>query len=236
VDALEDCYKAVEVSYRVRGGNPIWPWISLIIGILTILFSAFWILHVIIFYYAQVHPFLNAFFVAMDNAFPYAAVVFYGLFVYYLFWTVLDGTTAVGVNFLFIRLHPMERGNTPVTSIMFNTAILLFASFGVALFSSLNFSLYSRLTSIDMIYTVQMQYLAGLRHVWKWGIVAWFVFIGLGLFYKACTIRKPDRKLDILRECFERHDLHGINPGSKKKNKQNSVETAPANNQDGLVF
>jgi hypothetical protein len=80
-----------------------------------------------------------------------------------------------------------------------------------------------------MIYTVQMQYLAGLKYVWKWGIIAWFVFILLGLIYKCCTLRKRDKKIDILQHCFNRHDLTGINPGAKKGKKGSrgkDVETA----------
>jgi hypothetical protein len=34
VDALEETYRTVEVSYRVRGGNPVTPWLALIMGIL----------------------------------------------------------------------------------------------------------------------------------------------------------------------------------------------------------
>jgi LMBR1 domain-containing protein 1 len=171
--------------------------------------------HVILFYCTDVHPFLNNFFVAMDNAFPYAAVIFFGIFVYYMYWCVLDGTTRIGVNLLLFRIHPMERHETPMTSLLFNSVIMLFGSFGVALFASMNFSIYTRLTSLDMIYTVQMQNLSGLKYVWQYGIYAWFVFIVLALFYKLCTIKKKDKKIEIIRECFARHDIADINKGTK---------------------
>jgi hypothetical protein len=151
VDALEEAYHTVEISYKVRGGNPFWPWVSLFMGVICIIVSIVWVLHVIIFYCANAHPFLNAFFVAIDNAFPCVAVIFYGLFVYYLFWAVLDGTTRIGANLLFCRIHPMERKNTPMTSLIFNAIIMIVASFGCALFASMNFSQYTRLTSLDMI-------------------------------------------------------------------------------------
>jgi LMBR1 domain-containing protein 1 len=213
VDALEDTYKKVEISYRVRGGNPITPWLSMILGVLCIVISICWVLHVIIFYCANLHPFLNNFFVAMDNFFPYAAVIFFGIFVYYMYWCVLDGTTRIGVNLLFFRVHPMERHRTPMTSLIFNSIIMLFASFGVALFASMNFSIYTRLTSLDMLYTVQMQHLQGLKYVWQYGIYAWFVFIALSLLYKLCTLKKEDQKISILQEAFNRHDVDAINKG-----------------------
>jgi LMBR1 domain-containing protein 1 len=151
----------------------------------------------------------------MDNAFPYAAVIFFGVFVYYMYWCVLDGTTRIGVNLLFFRVHPMERHQTPMTSLLFNSIVMLFASFGVALFASMNFSIYTRLTSLDMIYSVQMQHLAGLKYVWQYGIYAWFVFIVLALLYKLCTLRKKDKKIDIIRECFARHNIASINTGTR---------------------
>jgi LMBR1 domain-containing protein 1 len=184
VDALEDTYKKVEISYKVRGGNPVTPWLSLFLGILCIIISICWVIHVIVFYCTGLHPFLKNWSVAMDHAFPYAAVIFFGLFVYYNYWCVLDGTTRIGVNLLFFRVHPMERHNTPMTSLLFNSIIMLFASFGCALFASMNVSIYTRLASLDIIYSVQMQHLQGLKYVW---IYAWFVFIAAALIYKLCT-------------------------------------------------
>jgi LMBR1 domain-containing protein 1 len=217
VEALEDTYQKVEIAFKVRGGNPITPWVSLFMGIICIIVSLLWIIHVIVFYLANLHPFLNDFFVAMDNAFPYAAIVFFGLFVYYLYWCVVDGTTRIGLNLLFFRVHPMERHNTPMTSILFNCVLMLFASFGVALFATMNFSIYTRLTSLNMIYGVQMQHLQGLSYVWKYGIYAWFVFIFCAAVYKLCTLKEKDRKIEILQEAFDRHNLDEINKGQKNR-------------------
>jgi LMBR1 domain-containing protein 1 len=215
VEALEDTYRKVEISYKVRGGNPVTPWLAMIMGVLCIIVSILWVIHVIVFYIADVHPFLNAFFVAMDNVFPYAAVIFFALFVYYMYWCVIDGTTRIGLNLFFFRVHPMERHNTPMTSLLFNCILMLFASFGVALFATMNFSIYTRLTSLDMIYGVQMQHLQGLSYVWEYGIYAWFAFILFAAIYKLCTLKQKDKKIDILQEAFNRHSLEGINKGRK---------------------
>ena len=224
VEALEETYQTVEVSYRVRGGNPVWPWILFFLGIISIILSLVWIVHVIFYYLTDIHPILNAFFVLMDNAFPYGAVIFYGIFVYYLFWAVVDGTTTVGINLLFIRLHEMEKGNTPMTSILFNAEILIFASFGVALFASMNFDLYTRLSSLDMIYGTQMQNIAGLKYVWKYGTYVWFGFIVIGLIWQLVTLRKKNKKIDIIKECFKKHNVDGIS--GKKKGKKGKKESS----------
>jgi LMBR1 domain-containing protein 1 len=217
VEALEDTYKKIEISYKVRGGNPVTPWIALFLGIICIVISLCWIVHVIVFFLTGLHPFLNNFFVAMDNVFPYAAVIFFGVFVYYMYWCVIDGTTRIGLNLLIFRVHPMERHNTPMTSLLFNCILMLVASFGVALFATMNFPIYTRLTSLNMLYGVQMRHLQGLSYLCEYGIYAWFVFIFISIIYKLCTLEKRDKKMDILREAFDRHALKDINKGVKDR-------------------
>lgn len=216
VNALEETYKQVEIAYRFRGGNPIWPWVSLFLGILSIIFTICWIVHILLYYVLDIHPFLNVFLNALDKAFPYAAIVAFGLFAYYLYWCVVDGTTSVGLNILFIRVHEMEEGNTPMTSILFNSIIILFASFGVALFSCMNFSIYTRLSSLDMIYGVQMQTLKGLKYVWKYGVYVFFAFIIIGLIYKLCKTKASTPRTQILKSFFNEYDVKSINNVEKK--------------------
>ena len=217
VNDLEKTYSDVEVAYKLRGGNPIVPWVKLILGIICIILSIVWIIHIIIYYLANVHPFLNNFFDILDQGFPYAAVIFFGIFVYYLYWCVLDGASTVGVNLLIIRLYPMEKHNTPMVSILFNTCIMLFASFGIALFCTMNFSIYQRLTSLDFIYGTQIQTLAGLKYVWRWGTVVFLVCIVLGLIWKLVTLKKKDKRIDILNQIFKEHNLNEISVKKKPK-------------------
>ena len=211
VDALEETYKQVEIAYRFRGGNPVWPWVSLFLGIIAIIFSLVWVIHIIVYYILDAHPFLNTFLNALDGAFPYAAVVAFGLFVYYLYWCVIDGTTSIGLNIFVMRIHPMEVQNTPMTSLLFNSIVILFASFGVALFSCMNFSVYTRLSSLDMIYGVQTQTLIGLKYVWQYGVYVFFAFILFGFVYKACKARKPTPRVKMLKSFFRAYNMNGIN-------------------------
>lgn len=220
VDALEKTYAQVQISYKLRGGNPVGYWLKLILGICGIIISIVWILHIILCYLAHVTPFLNTFFDKVNDGFPYAAVVFFAFFVFYLYWCVLDGTTTVGINLLIIKLHGMEKHNTPMSSMLFNTGVMLFASFGVALFSCMNFSVYQRLTALDMIYGVQMQTLAGLKYIWKYGVYVMFACIVAALIWKCVTLKKKDDKIDNIKELFEAYDTAGINAKDSKKEKK----------------
>ncbi|OHT04500.1 hypothetical protein TRFO_28011 [Tritrichomonas foetus] len=214
VESLEKTYSLIQIAYKLRGGNPIGYWFQLIMGIIGIILSIVWIVHIIVYFLLDYYPFLNTFFDIINNHFPYGAVIFYGIFVYYLYWCVLDGTASVGINILIIRVHPMEKKNTPMTSILFNSAVMLFASFGIALFCSMNFAIYARLTSLEMIYGVLMQTLAGLKYVWQYGTYVFLGFIVIGLIWKLATLKKRDKKIAIIKKSFKNYNTSNLN--SKK--------------------
>lgn len=212
VRSLEDTYQMIEVSYHLRGGNPIWPWINLFTGIIGIIISVVWIIHICIYYIADFYPFLNAFFDILDRGFPYAAVIFYGIFIYYIFWCCLDGTCTVGINLLFMRIHPMERENTPINSMLFNSIVMIFASFGCALFGTMMFGIFQRLSSLDTIYGKQVQYLAGLKYVWQYGIYIFLGFFLIALVVRLITCKKKDTRVDdIKRQMNDHYDVVSIN-------------------------
>lgn len=213
IEYLENAYQTIEVSYKVRGGNPVIPWVKLILGIVCIIISLLWIIHIIIFTFANIHPFLNDFFHILDNKFALSAVIFFGLFTYYLFLCVVSGATSFGLNLLFIRIHPMEQANTPINSILFNSGLMLFASFGVALFSTLNFPIYTRLTALDMIYGVQIRYLRGLKYVWEYAIYAFLGIFVIALFIKCITCnRHKDDRNNKIRKALDNYDTKIASP------------------------
>ena len=208
IEALENAYTVIEVSYKVRGGNPIVPWLKLIGGIVFILVSLIWIVHIVVYTLLDAHPFLNDFFYILDSSFALSAVIFFGVFVYYLYWATLSGVCSFGLNLLIVKIHPLEIENTPMVSILFNCVIMLFASFGVALFSTMNFPIYTRLTSLNMLYGVQVQLLRGLKYVWQYGIYIFLAFFVIGLIVKLCVCtRKKDDRVGQINEALMAHDV-----------------------------
>lgn len=209
IEYLEQAYQVIEVSYKVRGGNPVIPWMKLFLGIICIIVSLVWIIHIFIYTIFDVYPFLNNFFHLLDNKFALSAVIFFGLFTYYLYLCVVSGATTFGLNLIFIRVHPMEAANTPINSILFNAGLLLFASFGVALFATLNFPIYTRLTALDMIYGVQIRYMKGLSYVWEYGIYAFLIIFVIALIVRCvtCNRHKDDRNSQI-RKALSEYDTN----------------------------
>lgn len=209
VEYLENAYNVIERSYKLRGGSPIWPWLSLFAGIIGIIITIVWVIHIIFYTLLNMHPFLNQYLVLLDNVFSWFSVITFGLFVYYLYWAVLSGVTTFGLNLLVIKVHKMEVENTPMNSILFNTAVMLFASFGVSLFATMNFPIYTRLTSLEMIYGTQVKLLAGLKYVWEYGLYVLLGCFVIALIVKlfTCTRKKENRVKDI-KKALELYDTN----------------------------
>lgn len=195
VGRLEDAYKVLEQSREISKANPILPWISLFTGIVCIFITLIWILHIILYTLTNLTPFLNSYLVALDRVFSFFSVITFGILTYYLYLSTLSGVVNFGVNILVIRVHELEIGRTPITSLLFNAAVLIFASFGCSLFASINFPVYTRLTSINMIYGVQVRYMTGLKYVWEYALYIFLVVFAISFIYKCISIslRKRDR-------------------------------------------
>lgn len=178
---LEEDFKKLEKSYN-RGIGPrlveiVWSWTQLILGILGIIISLVWFIHIILFVVIKPspHPFLNQFFIALDDVFGLFGTIAYGLFSFYLLWCVIKGNFKFGlrVPFLF-SIHPMKVGETMVNSFLFNTLLLLLASTTLVQFCSSAFSLYNRFTGIDILFNIGTRNLLGIKYIWRyyfWGLV-----------------------------------------------------------------
>ena len=62
----------------------------------------------------------------------------------------------VGLNLLIISVHPMRRGATLMSSILFNVALVLVACLAVIQFCAQAFALYAYETAIYEIFTNQV--------------------------------------------------------------------------------
>lgn len=68
----------------------------------------------------------------------------------------MKGTMKVGLNLLIISIHPMRRGATLMSSILFNVALVLVACLAVIQFCAQAFALYAYETAIYEIFTNQV--------------------------------------------------------------------------------
>jgi len=190
---LEKDWEKVKVAYKQRGGNPLIFLLQLVGGILSLVLSIVWIIHVILYTFVQppVSPFLNAYFVALDRVFPLFGTLTYAIFSVYLLLCVIKGNIKFGLRVFIFQIHPMRIGATMMNSLLFNTELILLCSVAVVHFCQENFSLYTRLTDIDMLLGVQVENLRVLEAFYRnnvflyvFNILALLSFIWLLVFPK----------------------------------------------------
>jgi len=192
---LENDWKKLEKSRSTpaqRLLQIIWDYVQLILGILGIVISIVWLLHIILYVVPvslnkpPIHPFLNAFFIVLDSAFGLFGTAAYGLFSFYLLWCVYKGNFKFGVRIPFLfQIHPMKVGETLMNAFLFNTLVLLLASVTVVQFCTIAFAGYNSNTAIDRLFNIGVRYLTGIKYVWFYYF--WFLlgFAVIGIVYLA---------------------------------------------------
>lgn len=111
---LKNDYEVLNVAYHLKGGNPVWYFVKLVLGILAGSVSVAWYLHIFLnmLWKKPIHPFLNDFFMALSSAFDFFGIVAYGIWSIYLLWCCVWGNLKLGLRFLFFRIYPMEINKT----------------------------------------------------------------------------------------------------------------------------
>jgi len=170
---LEEDFEKLKLAHT-GGGNIIWWWFKCALGVVGAFVSITWVLHVIlyIFIYPPVTPFLNTLFIVLDDVFPLLGTICYGIASFYLLWCVIKGNMRFGLRFLFFSIHPMKMGATMMNSFLFNTLLILLCALPVVQFCTTAFNEYARLTSIDLIFGVQVKNLRFLKYFWVFYIYA----------------------------------------------------------------
>ena len=164
--------------------NHLTPYIAIVCGFCSIIISAFWIVHIIVYVFPQEPwaPFLNNYFEWFDRWFPLFGVLSVALFTIYLLFAAMKGCFKFGLRVACIQLHPMIIGKTYMSSFLFNIGLVLLCSLPVVQFSADAFSDYARYTYINQVFGVQIRNLKFFGWWWTTNI---FVYIFLGLAFLA---------------------------------------------------
>ena len=207
---LKRDYEVLRVSHELKGGNPVWYFFKLVLGVLASILSFTWFLHICIFVLPPepVDPFLNTLFIELGDLgggkFPLFGVCAFGLWSLYLLWACIKGNFKLGMRFLFWKVYPMELGNTMMNSFLANVWILLVCTIPTIQFCVQAFPVYARLTSVDMLLGVQAQYLDIFKYFWQnkvfiYAIVALNFFTLVYLFLWPNDKSKDiEKKLDVI--------------------------------------
>jgi len=175
----KDCEDFQAVSANYDNYNPLIPYISLLLGIFSVIISLFWFIHIIVYVYPDppLAPFLNNYFVWFDGWFPLFGTLSVALFATYLLLCAVKGCFKFGIRFLFFQIHPMKAGKTYMSSFMFNIALVLLCALPVVQFCQDAFGDYAANSEIRQIFGIQIEYLQFFSFFWTNNI---FVYILMG--------------------------------------------------------
>ena len=138
--------------------NPLYPYVALLMGILSAIFSICWIFQTVLYTLPDppVAKFLNSVFEWFDSWFPLFGTISVALFTFYLLLCAIQGCFIFGLRFLCLSFYPMKVGKTYMSSFLFNMGLVLFSALPVVQFAVISFDDYARNSTIRQIFVVQI--------------------------------------------------------------------------------
>jgi len=198
---LKRDYYHLEVAYKLRGGNPFFAWMKLLMSIVGASMSLMWVLHIILFMLPNkpVTPFLNSLLTKLTvPGFPLFGVAAFTFYTFWLFMAVLKGNFRFGLRVPLCRVFPMEVNNTLLNGFLANSWLMLICSFVVVQFSATAFPIYARDSSVDLIFGTQVRYLKFFTYFFgsKVFLYALLVFVLIGLFWMCLFPRNESKQVE----------------------------------------
>lgn len=187
------------------------------LGIVSVMVSLAWILHIVLYVFVQpaVTPFLNDFFIELDNAFPLFGVLAFAIFCFYLVCTVIAGNFRLGVGVGFVTVHPMRVNGTLMSSFLFNVGIIMLSCLAVIQFCAQVFDAYANDTEIEDIFGNQVEHLRGIKYLYVYNVflIAFCAFAVLsGCWLAVQYSRDPRRGNGLARRRLHAGHLAAANP------------------------
>lgn len=199
---VED-FQACSANYA--NYNPLIPWFSLFFGIISLLVSIVWIIHIILYILPRgnpINPFLNTYFRWFDNWFPLFGVLSVAIFSVYLLLCALKGCFKFGLRFFWFTLHPMKLNRTYMSSFMFNIGLVLLCALPVVQFCTTAFADYARYATVRQVFGTQIEYLQFFRYFWTNNVFVYVLLVMacLSAIYLACKPRDTSTSSIELRD------------------------------------
>lgn len=162
-------------------------YLQLFLGGLSVLLSFFWVLHIILTVLVKpaVHPFLNSFFIWCDELWGLLGVAVFAVFCFYLVFCVIKGNTRLGLKFLLVDLYPMKLSRTSMSSLLFNTGLIMLGSVSIVQFCAQAFPVYAAETAVRDIFGGNIEQLTGLGYLFKYNV---FIYSFFAMVCLSCVV------------------------------------------------
>eukprot|EP00455_Lapot_gusevi_P028580 TRINITY_DN3053_c0_g4_i4.p1 TRINITY_DN3053_c0_g4~~TRINITY_DN3053_c0_g4_i4.p1 ORF type:complete len:509 (+),score=180.66 TRINITY_DN3053_c0_g4_i4:155-1681(+) len=194
------------IAHRLKGGNPLWYYLQLVLGCIGVILSITWLIHIGIFMLPDnpFHPFLNEFFIDLEQAvtgFPLFGVTAFCIYTLYLLWCCIKGAFKFGMQIpFFFKIYPMELNNTYLNAFLANTWIIVLCAVPTVQFAAQAFPFYARFTAIDLLFSTQVRYLKFFRYFYVFNVFLWMLLVFAFLTLVYLVINPRDRAALIEQE------------------------------------
>eukprot|EP01063_Lacrimia_lanifica_P028101 TRINITY_DN4047_c0_g2_i1.p1 TRINITY_DN4047_c0_g2~~TRINITY_DN4047_c0_g2_i1.p1 ORF type:complete len:515 (+),score=208.81 TRINITY_DN4047_c0_g2_i1:129-1673(+) len=185
VTLLEEKWENLELAMDPKR-NVVLDFLKLPIGVLGVLLSFLWVLHMLVHNLADAGWFLSGLFIGLDSFFPVFGVIVYSVFAMWMLWAAVKGCFKLGCNFGIIKVHPMKLGATVMSSMLFNTLLVLITSVTVCQFCALSFRDYAANTVIDNLLNTYVVRLRGVGYIMEYFQTVMLAFAGLTVLFLLC--------------------------------------------------
>jgi len=177
VDALEADVTKLDGVHQDLGKYILLGWVKLIAGILAMVLSVCWFLQVLLYLVVPDNqfPFLNTMFVKLNNAWSFLGTIAYGVFAVYLLVAVLVGLVRFGLTLFFFHVHPLVKDDTPVTSLAFNTVVILICGMTVTHFCTQAFRAYAYSTDAARVFNMSLGNLRVLKYFFRYSVFGFII-------------------------------------------------------------
>jgi LMBR1 domain-containing protein 1 len=183
---LEQDYEDLQIChYAIKNNtsNPLWYFLYLFLGILSIIISVLFLLQIILYIIpiqvvgAPLSVFLNGYFIWFDGFFPLFGTLSVAFFAMFLLACVMKGVFKFGMRFFLLPIHPMKPQDTYMNSFLFNLIFVLLCIIPTVQFCSQAFRDYARLTDIDVIFAGQVTYMDYFKYVYEYNVFIYGMLI-----------------------------------------------------------
>lgn len=176
---------------------------KLVFGIITLVVSLVWVSHIISYFVIktgsgssatgpQGYAFLNELLLWLNKVnLSFLATGIFAFFSVYLLLCVVKGCIKFGTRFLLcIEIHPLEKAETYINSILFNLSLVLITSISVTQFCTSAFKEYASMTDIELIFSYQIKFLKFFKYFNQYYIFE-YAFLGFCFLSAVYLILKP---------------------------------------------
>jgi len=225
---LDNEYQMVEIQSELNDEWVLKYWLGLFVGIICLLISLAWFIHILLYFIIMpngqpINGFLNNLLVFLvNNNVSFLATAFFTIFCLYLLLAAIKGNVKFGLRVLLCwAVHPMKKNETYINSFLFNISLICLCSVSVTQFCASAFADYAVMTDIDLIFSVQIQYMKFFRYFFQYHVFIYslFGFSILASIYLLCRPSDKNSLENLLKRKEEEMSLRNQGDSQIENNK-----------------